>query len=455
MLLRGHHTRRRSSAALPIASVVSGIGITAQNLFVLCVVVFPLFARAQISLPDTISARSVSGQFIVTGASRPPPPAWLGHADSPPIPILSGSNPRCWPFPPSASRSRSGSRTWALTPPRRGADKFFSRCIRRNRRTKTSPSFPRPSPAAGTIASNCRMFCPAAVLPARADRRAAAGICQPRRRRASPRKFPPWLTDGLSQQLLAAARAGNHLVVAGQNRERPAGQPDRLSTQRGLDPLAGARRVLQNHPALTFEQLSWPARRAIGRRRRRRVSRQRAIVRERIAGTEKRRGAFARDARNPAAFLQLADGLSNRVPRKFSAAARRGKMVGAASRELRRARPRPRWTPAVSRDKLDEIFSVPVEMRDGVEQPCPRTRKFRCRPSSAISIPPADGDSPNQTARPRTGAIARMAPPFAVLTGAYRRALRIILARRSARSPVLRWIKHPPAAPSKTVPPTR
>ena len=28
--------------------------------------------------------------------------------------------------------------------------------------------------------------------------------------------------------------------------------------RRGMDPLAAARRVLQNSPALTFEQLSWP-----------------------------------------------------------------------------------------------------------------------------------------------------------------------------------------------------
>ena len=47
-------------------------GLTAQNFFILCVVVFPLFARAQTSFPDTSSARSVSGQFIVIGAPSHP-----------------------------------------------------------------------------------------------------------------------------------------------------------------------------------------------------------------------------------------------------------------------------------------------------------------------------------------------------------------------------------------------
>ena len=58
-------------------------GLTVQNLFVLCVVVFPLFARAQTSFPDTSSARSVSGQFIVTGV--PSPAAGAGLAAMPGI----------------------------------------------------------------------------------------------------------------------------------------------------------------------------------------------------------------------------------------------------------------------------------------------------------------------------------------------------------------------------------
>src|SRR5208283_2424558 len=45
---------------------------TFRRLSVFCVVVFPLFARAQTSLPDTSSARSVSGRFIVTGAPSHP-----------------------------------------------------------------------------------------------------------------------------------------------------------------------------------------------------------------------------------------------------------------------------------------------------------------------------------------------------------------------------------------------
>src|ERR1700690_4241841 len=45
---------------------------TFRRLSVFCMVVFSLFARAQTSFPDPSLARSVSGQFIVTGAPSHP-----------------------------------------------------------------------------------------------------------------------------------------------------------------------------------------------------------------------------------------------------------------------------------------------------------------------------------------------------------------------------------------------
>jgi hypothetical protein len=45
----------------------------------------------------------------------------------------------------------------------------------------------------------------------------------------------------------------------------------------------------------------------------------------------------------------------------------------------------------------------------------------------------------------------RMAPPFAVLAGEYRRAIADYLGSGQRTSPVLRWIKHPFASSSKTI----
>ena len=146
-------------------------------------------------------------------------------------------------------------------------------------------------------------------------------------------EIPAWLADGLSQQLLAD-NSSEIILSSPDKLINGLAQNRMVATESGIDPLAGARRVLRNSPALTFDQLSWPTDAQLMRRRRRRVSRQRAVVCERTARSEKWPGAFARDAPKTAAVLQLADGLSNRVPRRFSAAARRGKMVGVASRRI-------------------------------------------------------------------------------------------------------------------------
>ena len=70
-------------------------------------------------------------------------------------------------------------------------------------------------------------------------------------------EVPAWLVDGLAQEVLATAgpqvllsaprKLGGEMAVSRINR-----------SERGFDSLAAARRVLQNTPALTFDQLSWP-----------------------------------------------------------------------------------------------------------------------------------------------------------------------------------------------------
>ena len=69
--------------------------------------------------------------------------------------------------------------------------------------------------------------------------------------------LPEWLVAGLARQvtqagetpaiLSAPTKVENDLVLTRHNDQR-----------RGIDPLAAARLVLQNSPALTFEQFSWP-----------------------------------------------------------------------------------------------------------------------------------------------------------------------------------------------------
>lgn len=69
--------------------------------------------------------------------------------------------------------------------------------------------------------------------------------------------LPAWLADGLARQVIGADGAQ---VVLSAPAKTVNGLPmTRLDeTRHGIDPLAAARRTLQNTPALTFEQLSWP-----------------------------------------------------------------------------------------------------------------------------------------------------------------------------------------------------
>ena len=69
--------------------------------------------------------------------------------------------------------------------------------------------------------------------------------------------IPAWLADGLARQILEAAET--KVILSAPTKTIDGIAQTRLEEKRrGLDSLAGARRTLQNYPALTFEQLSWP-----------------------------------------------------------------------------------------------------------------------------------------------------------------------------------------------------
>ncbi|MBW8864254.1 MAG: hypothetical protein JF609_04900 [Verrucomicrobia bacterium] len=70
-------------------------------------------------------------------------------------------------------------------------------------------------------------------------------------------ELPPWLTDGLARQVLGLDPA--KIVLSSPSKKMDGLPQTRInSKETGLDPLAGARRTLQESPALTFDQLSWP-----------------------------------------------------------------------------------------------------------------------------------------------------------------------------------------------------
>ena len=69
--------------------------------------------------------------------------------------------------------------------------------------------------------------------------------------------LPDWLVAGMGRQILDAAESP--MILSQPNKAiNDVLQIRTVEKRRGLDPLANARRVLQNSAALTFDQLSWP-----------------------------------------------------------------------------------------------------------------------------------------------------------------------------------------------------
>ena len=429
-------------------------GLTAQCLFVLCVVVFPLFARAQTLFPDPGSARSVSGQFIVTGA--PSRPAGSRLAAMPEI-ATNTDFVRLEPALLAVSAER----------------------IRDSLRRELNREFKNPEVNAPPHGKIFLVLHPAQstdedvtivsqrspggwdyqvrlpdVLSRSRYVRAMTGVLllEFANRNSATRnaaEIPAWLTDGLSQELLAAA--WQEIILSSPDKMVNGLPVSRtVKTARGMDSLAGARRVLRDHAVPTFEQLSWPAD-------------------AQLSGADG--GAYRASAqlfvnellalKNGPAHLR---GLLGTLPKfynwqmAFQTAFRENfprpldvekwwavQVVSFVARD-----PGPAWTPAVSRDKLDEILSVSVAMRTA-------SNALPARAEISLQAVIRNFNRARQVAILQTKlrdlelSQLRMAAPFAVLTDEYRRAIADYLGSGQRPSPVLRWIKHPFASSSKTI----
>ena len=174
--------------------------------------------------------------------------------------------------------------------------------------------------------------------------------------------IPDWLADGLARQILESAEA-KVILTAPTKMENTIPQTRLDEKRRGLDPLAGARRTLQNFPALTFEQLSWPTDAQMnGDDGGVYLASAQLFVHDLLTlpeGPAKVRALLAQlslHANWQAAFL-AAFHENFRRPldvEKWWAL----RVVGFAARA-----PGPQWTPAVSCARLDAVLAVPVNLR--------------------------------------------------------------------------------------------
>ena len=247
-------------------------------------------------------------------------------------------------------------------------------------------------------------------------------------------EIPAWLTEGMSQQLLAY---GAQEMIMSPPDKLVNGLPESqfIVVERGVDALVKARAALQDRPALTFEQLSWPDG-------------------AQLSGDDGG-GAYRASAQLFVSdLLALNDGAANlhamlqMLPRCYNWQTAFRTAFGAdfpqpidvekwwALRTVSFAAhgAGPLWTPAASRDELNEILSVPVDFRSA-------SNDLPAHAVVSLQEVVRNFASDRQTAIVQTKlrdlelAHWRMAPQYAVLADAYRRALADYLGRRNGVAP--------------------
>jgi hypothetical protein len=425
-------------------------GLIGRTGFVVGALIFPLLTRAQTPFPNPGLARSVSDQFIVVGV--PSSSVRPGLAARPEI-ATNAVFVRLEPALLAVSAER----------------------IKDSLRRELNPELPTPAPPppAGKIylvlhpaQSTNEMVAIVSqrspggwdyqvqlpdVLSRTRFLRAMTGVLllesANRNSRDRAAEIPAWLTDGLSQELLAAA--WQEIVLSAPNKTGNSLPVSRtVKTTSGVDSLAAARRVLRDQPALTFEQLSWP-------------------TEAQLLGHDG--GAYRASAQlfvtellalknGPAHLRALLDNLPKFYNWQvaFQTAFRENfprpldvekwwavQVVNFLSRD-----PGPGWTPAVSRERLDEILRVPVEMRTASNSLPAHAdisfqavlRNFNRARQEAILLPKL---------RDLELAELRLAPLYAVLADGYRRALADYFGFGKRTRPASPLGKHPPLVPPR------
>ncbi|MDR3458724.1 MAG: hypothetical protein P4N60_14840 [Verrucomicrobiae bacterium] len=245
-------------------------------------------------------------------------------------------------------------------------------------------------------------------------------------------ELPAWLTDGLSRQILSGLSSKVILSTPSKQTDAtflslsdPSKQKNGLflsrvdNKQRGIDPLADARRTLQEFPALTFDELCWPSDAQMnGNDGGAYLASAQLFVDSLLSldnGTDKMR-----------ALLNQLPGCLNWQTAFYAAFHPQFKrplevekwwslrVIRFAARD-----PGPRWNMAASRERLTDLLAVPVEFRAAPDALPEHTvvslqnviRNFRPAQVTAIlEIKRRDFEL----------AQFRMAQPFAVFADGYR-----------------------------------
>lgn len=253
-----------------------------------------------------------------------------------------------------------------------------------------------------------------------------------------PAEIPSWLIDGLARQILDEDTA--KIILSAPS---PSGSANNLSQsfldekERGLDSLASARATLQNATALTFNQLSWPTDEQVnGDDGGAYLASAQLFVHELLGlpgGQKKVRALLDRlhECQNwqTAFFFVFRDDFQRplEVEKWWSLRAIDFAAHNSSSQ----------WTAADSSDRLASLLSVPVEIR-GSSNSLPAHAQISLQTAIRDFGPVQRDDLLRMILRNLELAQFRLAPPFAVLAAGYRDTLADFLGElnKSRVSPV-------------------
>jgi hypothetical protein len=174
--------------------------------------------------------------------------------------------------------------------------------------------------------------------------------------------LPAWLAEGLSQEMLAETMQDVILSVPDQSvNSIPI---DRVSfTEQGMDPYATVRSVLETYSSLTFQQLSWPTDLHLSGDDGGVYRASAQLFVDELLGLRDGPAKLRATLDALPRFYNWQTAFFSAFHQNFSAPLDVEKWWALQTVIFTAHSPGPQWTPAVSREKLDEILDVAADFR--------------------------------------------------------------------------------------------
>jgi hypothetical protein len=403
---------------------------TIQRLLIFCVLIFPLTVRAQFSPVGLNITRSISGQFVIMGLAAPSRLARL------PANAADTNLVRLEPALLSVSAERikeALGRDLGIKPGSPWRGKIFLAL-------HPAQSLDEPVTIVSRAAATgweYQVQLPD-VLPQTRFVRALTGVLllefANRNANDHSAEIPAWLADGFSQRLLAddlteMVLSSPDKLINGLPQSRT------VATQNHADPLADARRVLQNNSALTFGQLSWPSEAQLNGDDGGVYRASAQIFVGALLGLKDGPDDLRAMLANLPGCYNWQTAFQNAFAENFPRTLDLEKwwalqIVSFATRNLG-----PHWTPAVSREQLDTILSVPVDVRSS-SNALPERAEISLQAVLRNFDPPEQETILQAKLRDLQIAQFRLAPSLAALSDAYQKVLADFLGESKSAAPL-------------------